>query len=75
MRGEGGNDTLVWNPGEGSDEMDGGNGVDTIENNGGNNDENFKASPLPNGGVRFERVSPAPFVLTTVERRAARSTT
>jgi Ca2+-binding RTX toxin-like protein len=65
MRGADGNDTLVWNPGEGSDTMDGGNGVDTIENNGGGIDENFKASPLPNGGFRFERVSPSPFVLTT----------
>ncbi|HWT26206.1 MAG TPA: hypothetical protein VN213_22045, partial [Solirubrobacteraceae bacterium] len=65
MDGQGGDDTLVWNPGEGSDAMDGGLGSDTIENNGGNNDENFKASPLPGGGVRFERVSPAPFVLTT----------
>ena len=72
MRGEGGNDTLVWNPGEGSDEMDGDNGVDTIENNGGNNDENFKASPLPNGGVRFERLSPGPFVLTTSNAERAR---
>jgi hypothetical protein len=65
MRGGNGDDTLVWNPGEGSDEMDGDNGVDTIEINGGSNDENFKASPLPGGGTRFERLSPAPFVLTT----------
>src|SRR5688572_19583988 len=64
MRGESGDDTLVWNQGEGSDTMDGGNGSDTIENNGGGGDEVFKASPLP-GGMKFERITPAPFTLTT----------
>jgi Ca2+-binding RTX toxin-like protein len=58
--GEGGNDLLIWNPGEGSDVNEGGDGIDTVEVNGGNVDENFTA--VANGTrVRFDRVSPAPF--------------
>ena len=34
MRGADGDDTLVWNNGEGTDDMFGGDGIDTIENNG-----------------------------------------
>jgi Ca2+-binding RTX toxin-like protein len=60
--GEGGDDRLIWNPGEGSDINEGGSGIDTIEVNGGNVDENFTA--VANGTrVRFDRVSPLPFFL------------
>jgi Ca2+-binding RTX toxin-like protein len=63
MNGDGGNDVMVWNPGDGSDEMNGGaGGGDDAELNGGNNSENFAASPV-NGRVRFERQSPGPFQL------------
>jgi Ca2+-binding RTX toxin-like protein len=60
--GEAGNDRMIWNPGEGTDLNEGGDGIDTIEVNGGNGAEVFTATP--NGTrVRFDRVSPAPFSL------------
>ncbi len=60
--GQAGNDRIVWNPGEGTDLNEGGDGFDTIEVNGGNGAEVFSA--VPNGTrVRFDRVSPAPFSL------------
>src|SRR5918996_1515854 len=62
MNGDAGNDVMVWNPGDGSDVMNGGAGGDDAELNGGNNPENFAATPVA-GRVRFERVSPAPFTL------------
>src|SRR5262245_34592418 len=63
MNGDAGNDVMVWNPGDGSDVMNGGaGGGDDAELNGGNNPENFAATPV-GGRVRFERVSPAPFTL------------
>src|SRR5262249_29942297 len=47
---------------DGSDLNEGGDGVDTIEVNGGNGSEVF--SVTPNGTrVRFDRVSPGPFFL------------
>ncbi len=45
--GEGGDDTLVWNPGDGDDPNEGGAGSDTIEVNGGGGDEEFRSSPRP----------------------------
>jgi Ca2+-binding RTX toxin-like protein len=63
LNGGAGNDVMVWNPGDGSDVMNGGaGGGDDAELNGGNNPENFAATPVA-GRVRFERVSPAPFQL------------
>ena len=63
MNGDAGNDVLVWNPGDGSDVMNGGaGGGDDAELNGGNNPENFAATPVA-GRVRFERLSPGPFQL------------
>jgi len=60
--GESGNDRLIWNPGEGSDLNEGGDGVDTIEVNGGNGAEVFTVTA--NGSrVRFDRTNPAPFFL------------
>src|SRR2546423_8533368 len=67
--GQAGNDRIIWNPGEGSDLNEGGDGVDTVEVNGGNGAEIF--SVVANGTrVRFDRVSPAPFFLAigTTER-------
>jgi Ca2+-binding RTX toxin-like protein len=55
-RGGAGDDTIVWNPGDGSDLNDGGAGTDTIEVNGGGGNEKFSANPAAaGGGVRFER--------------------
>ena len=62
MFGEAGNDRMIWNPGDGTDLMEGGDGTDTAESNGGNGDEVFTATA--NGTrVRFDRVTPAPFSL------------
>ena len=62
MFGEAGNDRMIWNPGDGSDLFEGGDGTDTAEVNGGNGAENFTITA--NGSrVRFDRVSPAPFFL------------
>ena len=63
MNGDAGNDVMVWNPGDDDDVMNGGaGGGDDAELNGGNNPENFAATPVA-GRVTFERVSPAPFKL------------
>ena len=53
---------MIWNPGEGSDLNEGGDGTDTVEVNGGNGAESFTVTP--NGTrVRFDRVTPAPFFI------------
>jgi Ca2+-binding RTX toxin-like protein len=60
--GESGNDRIVWNPGDDTDLNEGGDGVDTIEVNGGNGAETF--TTFANGTrVRFDRTDPAPFSL------------
>jgi Ca2+-binding RTX toxin-like protein len=65
MAGGDGDDTLVWNGGDGSDTMDGQNGNDTIEVNGGAAAEQFTVVPSATtpGRVTFDRVDPAPFNL------------
>ena len=61
MRGEGGDDTMVWNPGDDDDINEGGPGHDTSEVNGGGK-EQFKVAPHPDplkqGRVLFEREQP-----------------
>src|SRR5262245_59141948 len=58
--GESGNDRMIWNPGDDTDLNEGGAGIDTVEVNGGNGDEQFTATA--NGTrVRFDRLVPAPF--------------
>ena len=53
---------MIWNPGDGTDLNEGGDGIDTVEVNGGNGAETFTVTP--NGTrVRFDRVTPAPFSL------------
>jgi Ca2+-binding RTX toxin-like protein len=60
--GESGNDRMIWNPGDDTDLNEGGDGVDTVEVNGGNGAEQFTATA--NGArVRFDRVAPAPFAI------------
>src|SRR3954467_1603430 len=58
--GESGDDRMIWNPGDDTDLNEGGDGVDTVEVNGGNGAETSTATA--NGTrVRFDRVIPAPF--------------
>jgi len=53
---------MIWNPGDDTDLNEGGDGIDTVEVNGGNGGETFTATA--NGArVRFDRVTPAPFAL------------
>src|SRR4051812_30555765 len=55
-----GDDRMIWNPGEDTDLNEGGDGIDTVEVNGGNGAETFSATA--NGTrVRFDRLTPAPF--------------
>jgi Ca2+-binding RTX toxin-like protein len=58
--GQGGDDRMIWNPGDDTDLNEGGDGVDSVEVNGGNGTEQFTATA--NGTrVRFDRLVPAPF--------------
>jgi hypothetical protein len=58
--GEADNDRIIWNPGDDTDLNEGGSGIDTVEINGGNGDEQFTTTA--NGTrVRFDRINPAPF--------------
>jgi Ca2+-binding RTX toxin-like protein len=60
-QGQGGDDTLVWNPGDGDDTNEGGDGVDTIEVNGGGGGEVFEVKPSATAGrVQFDRTGPDP---------------
>jgi Ca2+-binding RTX toxin-like protein len=60
--GQSGTDRMIWNPGDDTDLNEGGDGVDTVEVNGGNGAEQFTATA--NGTrVRFDRVNPAPFAI------------
>ncbi len=54
MFGGAGNDTLVWNPGDGSDLVEGQAGNDTMEFTGAGGDEAFEASAVA-GRLRFTR--------------------
>jgi Ca2+-binding RTX toxin-like protein len=66
MNGDAGDDTLVWNNGEGTDNMNGGDGTDTIENNGSDAgataNEVYTAETIP-GGYKFSRTSAGAFDL------------
>jgi hypothetical protein len=54
MFGAAGNDTLVWNPGDANDLVEGQAGTDTMEFNGAAGDEAFEASAVA-GRLRFTR--------------------
>src|SRR3954454_10682077 len=57
-----GSDRMIWNAGDDTDLNEGGDGIDTVEVNGGNGAETFTVTP--NGTrVRFDRTTPAPFSL------------
>ena len=56
-----GDDTLVWNPGDGDDTNEGGAGTDTIEVNGGGGGEQFTVTPSATAGrIAFDRTGPTP---------------
>jgi Ca2+-binding RTX toxin-like protein len=60
--GQSGTDRAIWNSGDDTDLNEGGDGVDTVEVNGGNGNEQFTTTA--NGTrVRFDRLDPAPFAL------------
>ena len=56
--GDAGNDTMVWNPGDGDDVNEGGADGDTVEVNGGGN-EDFTVKPA-GARVAFDRTGPTP---------------
>jgi hypothetical protein len=63
MTGGEGDDTLVWNNGDGSDTMNGEAGSDTIEVNDGAAAGDFTVVPGAPGHIAFDRLSPGPFNL------------
>ena len=65
VHGFGGNDSIVWNQGEGSDVMDGDLGVDTVVDNGGTGDETFDIKPKAGDATRVDvsRTSAGAFTL------------
>src|SRR5215213_9782803 len=61
VRAEGGDDTLIWRNGEGTDDMFGGDGIDLIENFGADTgsatvDEVYTAEAVDGGGFKFSRL-------------------
>ena len=63
-----GNDTFVWNPGDGSDTVDGGAGFDTLDFNGANISENINIASS-GGGVTLTRdVANITMSLTKIEK-------
>jgi hypothetical protein len=67
--GDAGNDTMVWNPGEGNDANDGGADVDTTLVNGAGAAETFNITAV-GATVHFERTLPSVFFIdsTTIEQ-------
>jgi RTX calcium-binding nonapeptide repeat (4 copies) len=61
-RGDAGNDTMVWNPGDDDDVNEGGDGNDITEVNGASGAERFTVKPSAAAGrVSFDRTDPTPF--------------
>jgi Ca2+-binding RTX toxin-like protein len=54
VSGRGGNDTMIWNPGDDSDVMDGDGDVDTVQDNGGGGDETFVVKPKDSDPTRVD---------------------
>jgi Ca2+-binding RTX toxin-like protein len=52
---------MVWNPGDGDDTNEGGDGIDTVEVNGGGGAETFTVRPGAAGRIAFDRTSAPPF--------------
>ena len=71
-RGDAGDDTIVWNPGDDDDINDGGDGNDTSEVNGGSGGEQFTVKPSATAGrvlVRSHRARPRPARSTSTSAR------
>src|SRR5439155_7101983 len=69
MSGGAGNDTLVWNNGDGSDSIDGGAGNDATEVNG-NPTLGDAFTLAPNAGrIEFQRANLVPFTLEASTER------
>src|SRR5919108_688656 len=61
VRGDAGDDTMIWNGGDDDDINDGGDGNDTTEVNGGGGGEQFEVGPSATPGrVAFDRTGPSP---------------
>ena len=59
--GDAGDDMMQWNPGDGDDLNEGGEGADTSEVNGGSGGEDFRVTPSATAGrVSFDRTGPSP---------------
>jgi Ca2+-binding RTX toxin-like protein len=74
VRGDAGDDTMVWNGGDDDDDNDGGAGNDTTTVNGADAfGEQFtlKPSQVVQGDVRFERTGPTPPGIFNIEISAA----
>ena len=63
MNGGAGDDTIVWNNGDGSDVMNGDDGVDRVETNL-SAAADTSTLKLENGRVRYDRLNPGPFNLS-----------
>ena len=61
--GDAGADKFIWNPGDDTDNVDGGDGDDTQEINAGNGAETFDVA-RSGGRVVLARITPAPFTVT-----------
>ena len=61
--GEAGNDRMIWNPGDGTDLNEGGDGIDTVEVNGGNGAETFTDHRQRHAACASTASAPAPFSL------------
>jgi hypothetical protein len=56
-------DTIIWNNGDGSDLVEGGQGTDTQQVNGRTTSDNFEIDAGPGGRLAFRRSAPGPFSL------------
>ena len=72
MNGGDGDDTLVWNNGDGNDVMNGDAGVDRIEDNLGAGDD-VSTLKTENGRVRYDRTNAGAFNLSIAHRRGLRA--
>ena len=73
--GDAGNDTMVWNPGDGDDTNEGGAGSDTVEVNGGGNEHfTVKPSATPAASRSTAPARPRPVRSTSTSARPSGST-
>ena len=73
MNGGAGDDTIVWNNGDGSDVMNGDDGVDRVETNLGAADD-VSTLKIENGRVRYDRLNAARSTSASAPPRSSSST-